>query len=289
MNHPKPTLTLVSKRVNNLQRWETWMRAQAWSESTIRKRRQLIERAGRDAGRDPATLTADDVAALLATPGLSAASRRAYWLWLHSWFRWLICDGQRLDDPTVQIPKPRAPRRTPRRLVTAHLETLLTVRMRPKTRTMILLAAYQGLRVHEIAKFRGEHIDLMAGTVEVEGKGGVREFLPLHPAIEREAANYGPGWWFPSTLNDSGHVRAESVTDVIGDAMRRARVPGTAHSLRRWYATELLESGVDLRVIQRLLRHSSLATTELYLLGGSGGDLAAVLRLPDLSTERAAA
>lgn len=261
------------------------MRAQAWSEATIRKRRELIDRAARVSGKDPAALDVDDVAALLATPGLAAASRRAYWLWLHSWFGWLVCDGYRLDDPTVQIPKPSAPRRAKRRLMSAHVEQLLATRMRTRTRTMILLAAYQGLRVHEVAKFRGVDVDPIAGVLEVEGKGGVLEYLPVHPLVAAEAARYGSGWWFPSDKNPSGHVLAESVTDVVGSAMKRAGVPGTAHSLRHWYATELLEQGADLRTIQRLLRHASLATTEIYLHTGADRDHAAILRLPDLTVD----
>ena len=56
-----------------------------------------------------------------------------------------------------------------------------------------------------------------------------------------------------------------AVSTVIGKAMRRAGVPGTAHALRHWYATALVESGADLRTVQTLMRHASLATTERYV------------------------
>lgn len=271
-----------------LARWSAWMRAQSWSEKTIRSRVDLVARAAAVAATDPVDLTTDDVAGFLSTPTISAATRRAYWLWLRSWFTWCVVDGLRVDDPTMRIPKPRAARRAKRRLVSAHVQALLATRMRRRTHTMILLAAYQGLRVHEIAKVRGVDVDPIAGVLEVEGKGGVLEYLPLHPLVAEAAGAYGPGWWFPSDKNPTGHVRSESVTDVIGDVMRRAGVPGTAHSLRHWYATELLEQGVDLRTIQRLLRHASLSTTEIYLHSGAERDHAAILRLPDLSVDAGA-
>lgn len=267
----------------HLIRWTAWMRAQSWSEKTIRSRVDLVQRVATSAGADPVELTTDDVAGFLARPGISQGTRRAYWLWLRSWFTWCVVDGLRDDDPTMRIPKPRAARRAKRRLLSVHVQQLLATRMRARTRTMILLAAYQGLRVHEIAKVRGVDVDPIAGTLEVEGKGGVLEYLPLHPLVAAEAEKYGMGWWFPSDKNPTGHVRAESVTDVVGDVMRRAGVPGTAHSLRHWYATELLEQGVDLKVIQRLLRHASLATTEIYLHTGAERDHAAIVRLPDLT------
>lgn len=267
----------------DLGRWVTWMRAQSWSEKTITSRIDLVERAATEAGRGPTRLTTEDIAVFLARPEISPATRRAYWLWLRSWFTWCVVEGIRDDDPTMRIPKPRAPRRARRRLVSEHVRKLLATRMRRRTRAMILLAAYQGLRVSEIAKMRGDLIDPIAGTLEVEGKGGVREFLPLHPLVAAEAAHHGRGWWFPSTQNPTGHVRGESVTDVIGEVMSRAGVPGTAHNLRHWYATELLEQGVDLKVIQRLLRHASLSTTELYLHTGAERDHAAIVRLPDLT------
>ena len=106
---------------------------------------------------------------------------------------------------------------------------------------MIRLGAYQGLRAHEIAKVRGEDVDVAAGTLYVCGKGGVEAELPLHSAIAEEAARMpATGWWFPSYLNREQPVLSGSVSAVLSGAMARAGVPGTAHSLRHWHATELL-------------------------------------------------
>jgi len=149
---------------------------------------------------------------------------------------------------------------------------------------MILLAAYQGLRVFEIAKFRGSDIDLVSREMVVEGKGGVHAVLPLHPIIEAEAAHYGPGLWFPqhvANVQNTGHILGASVSSILSTAMKRAGVPGSAHSLRHWHATELLRSGVDSRVTQQLMRHASLATTQRYMHVDDTQRRAGLLLLPD--------
>jgi site-specific recombinase XerD len=61
------------------------------------------------------------------------------------------------------------------------------------------------------------------------------------------------------------HMHSKSVSDIIGQAMRRAEVPGTPHALRHWYGTILVASGADLRTVQTLLRHANLQTTAIYV------------------------
>lgn len=248
--------------------WTVHMHARSMRPVTISERVRVVRKLEEDTGTAAHQVTADQVTVWLASGPWSASSRNTYYGYLRSWFEWLQRQDVRTDNPMVKIGTPRRPRTQPRPVHDKHLHQLLSVPMRRKTRAMILLAALQGLRVHEIAKFRGQDLDLIAGTLHVEGKGGAVYDLPLHPMIA-ELAETMPrtGWWFPTNsraANPNGHVRSTSVSDVMGGAMRRAGVPGTPHALRHWFGTTLVDSGVDLRTTQELMRHASLATTQIY-------------------------
>lgn len=132
---------------------------------------------------------------------------------------------------------------------------------------MIVLAAYAGLRVHEIAKFRGEDLDAIGQVITVTGKGGKTAMIPAHPII-LELAQTMPkyGYWFPaySTQTMAQCITSTQVSRVIGNAMKRAGFAGKAHQLRHWYASTLLDEGVDVRVVKEMMRHESLASTEIY-------------------------
>ncbi|MCG5431266.1 tyrosine-type recombinase/integrase [Mycobacterium sp. MYCO198283] len=172
----------------------------------------------------------------------------------------------RQDNPMVKVGAPRYPERVPRPVPDDEFIRLLTTRMHHRTRVMILLASLAGMRVSEIAKVRGEDIDASAARIHVDGKNGKRAWVPMHPLIAETVPTMARrGWWFPANARRPGdHVRSKSVSDIIGQAMRRADVRGTPHSLRHWYGTTLLDDGADLRTVQMLLRHASVATTQIY-------------------------
>ncbi|MDP7732070.1 MULTISPECIES: tyrosine-type recombinase/integrase [Mycobacterium] len=195
----------------------------------------------------------------------SDATACTYTSYLAAWFKWLQITDRRADNPMVKVGTPRTPDREPRPISDADVVTLLRTRMWSSTRRMIILALLAGLRVHEIAKVRGEDVDLNARLLWVKGKGRKLRSVPLHPAlIEMASEMPANGWWFPMRGHEGEHVLSKSVSDIIGRTMRRAGIRGTPHSLRHWYATALLENGIDIRVVQELMRHKSLATTQVY-------------------------
>lgn len=257
------------------------MRAEALAKRTIVERPRIIRRAARTVGVDPLHFTTDQLIGYIS--GLpSAATKQTYFSALRAWHLWLDAHGHRPDDPMIRMRRPRGPRRTPHPVSTGHISVLLASGIRARTRTAVLLCSYQGLRVHEAAKVRGEDVDLISQTLRVVGKGGLDEVIPLHPLVAEEAANYPRrGYWFPSHSRPGRSIRGVSLSSCISKAMHRAGVPASAHSLRHWYATELLEAGADVRTVQTLLRHASLATTALYLRVNPERQKRAVVALPD--------
>jgi site-specific recombinase XerD len=256
------------------------MRAEGMSERTITDRPRIVLRAARVTGADPIEFTRDQIIAYIASLP-SAGTKQTYFSGLRAWHLWLQYAGYRLEDPMLRMKRPRAPRRVPHPVATSHIDTLLSSGIRGRTRTAVLLCSYQGLRVHEAAKIRGEDVDVAAQTLRVIGKGGVDDVIPLHPLIAQEARRYPRrGYWFPSHLNPSRPIRRESLSAAISRAMQRCGVPGTAHSMRHWYATELLEAGADVRTVQTLMRHASLATTAIYTRVSRDRQRTAVAALP---------
>lgn len=267
--------------VGLLAQWITWQYAQSLSARTVEERVATVGRMARWAGVEPHLVDMDQIVAWLAEAGeWAASSRHTYHSQLRAWFGWLQRMGYRGDDPMLNVGTPRRPRGKPHPVATEHMPLLLATRMHKRTRVMILLAALAGLRVHEIAKFRGEHVDIIGRTITVVGKGGVKEVLPLHPLL-LEVAYTMPrrGWWFPTNSTRTGHVLARSVSGIISRAMERAGIPGSAHSLRHWYGTTLVRRDTDLRTAQKLLRHASLATTQIYVDVADDRKVEAVHRL----------
>lgn len=249
-----------------LEHYEIVLRGAGRSERHVTDSIATLKRLERRANRPIENVSALDVSRFCAAENLSASSRATYFRQVNSFFKWWASQGGVWT--TEILPRPKDPVHEPRPVSNEELIRLLDeTRMHKRTRVMILLAAFAGLRAHEIAKFRGEDIDLGRNCLYVTGKGRKRAQIPLHSLI-REAAGEMPsrGWWFPSNSTRPGqHVHRRGVSDVIVDAMQRADIHGSAHALRHWYATALLESGTDIRVVQSLMRHSSLATTAKYL------------------------
>lgn len=262
-----------------LNTWTSTMQGQGLSERTITERRRVIAQLARDTGTDPAALTAPTLSSWLATLP-SAATRDAYYSITRAWTRWLILAGHRDDDPTIRVPRPRLPPARPRPITDTQLTALLNLPLRRDTRTKILLAAYAGLRIHEIAKIRSTDVDQTAGTITITGKGNRTDTLPAHPIILNLTTTYPPGYWFPSPARPGQPVAARTVGTVISRALARAGIRGSAHQLRHYFATSLLRAGADSRVVQTLMRHSSLATTGRYLAIDTDQQRAALNLLP---------
>lgn len=245
-----------------LDAWRAWQEAQGLSERTIADRAALIARYCRATGEDPLALTARGITRFIGRPGLAPRTRWVYRQHLAAFSAFLVRSRARDDDPTIDVPEVRKPAGTPRPIEPHELAEVLD-RATGDARMMILLAALAGLRVHEIAKVRGRDLDRRAGTLTVLGKGGKQAVLPAHPSIVAEAARYPDrDYFFPS--RDGGPIERQQVSRTIRRALAAAGVEATPHQLRHTFGTSLLDAGVDIRIVQELMRHSSLQSTQIY-------------------------
>lgn len=251
--------------METLNEWARWQHAQGLSERTIKDRREVIMHLSETARTPALSLTPDHIIDYCARPELSDSSRATYHATIRAFFKWAKRVGKVDADPTEETPRPRRPKGLPRPVQTAHVSVLLAAANRKRTRAYITLATYAGLRVHEIAKFRGEDLDRISGIITVTGKGGKTAMIPAHDEILKLAAEFPKrGYWFPSYTGSIPHVGSKQVSRSIMHTMERAGFTGKAHQLRHYYATELLDNGVDVRIVKDLMRHESLATTEIY-------------------------
>lgn len=281
----RPTLRLAHRVMGAwdvyLELFELEQRSASLAEKTITNRRELLLTIARVTGKPPTEIQKVDLQRVLDRPHprtgepLAAGTKQTERSYMQTFFAWMKDDGHREDDPAAKLRKVKVPRRKPRPFYRHHVDAMLDSGAYRRTRDIITIAALTGLRIGEIVKIRGEHVDLQARTIRSVRKGGLEHVVALHPIIVELATRYPrTGWWFPSPYpskefpDGGGHILMKSASDAIAKAIRRAGITDTrltGHSLRHYFATQLLREGVQLRVVQEMLGHASLATTQLYM------------------------
>ena len=196
-------------------------------------------------------------------------------------FRYLMREGAVREDPTAQIAMPRIGRSLPKSLTEAEVEALL---MAPtvsdplgnRDRTMLEVLYATGLRVSELVSLRVDQVNLTQGVLRVLGKGNRERLIPLGEEAVRwlNAFLAGPrteilldrstDYLFPTRRGD--RMTRQAFWHIIKRYARKASVNHdlSPHTLRHAFATHLLNHGADLRVVQMLLGHSDLSTTQIY-------------------------
>lgn len=263
-----------------LHEWRSWQRAANLSERTVTERARVLEQACNHAGRtDPLDLTPRGLVRFLAQPHMSPITRATYYASLRAFWKWAVKVGAAERNVMDDVPTPKRPPAVPRPIRSAQLGDVLRGCRTERTRDMVLLGALAGLRVHEIAKVQGRDFDPEAGTLTVVGKGAKTGIIPAHPALLDRVSAMPSGWWFPAQGTADRPITGRAVGQAVARAMNRAGVQGTAHQLRHWYGTHLLDTGADLRTVQELLRHEHISSTAIYTRVPDARRRAAVDRL----------
>lgn len=244
--------------MGDLAGYTDWMIEQNHSPNTRKQRMNFARRIAREWGTF-------DVTGRHAVEWLNQYEG---WTWhtylthMQSVYDYLIETGAVEVNPLERLRRPSTPPPRPRPLSPRDRDRVLTG-CDGDLRAYVLLAYLAGLRVHEVAKIRGEDIDEL--TLRVIGKGRKSAELPTNPDLWKLAQSYPRrGYWFPSQRG--GHLTADAVTIRVTAYFRELGIEtGSLHRLRHTFASDMARNGVPVRVIQELMRHSSLNTTMRYL------------------------
>jgi integrase/recombinase XerD len=202
---------------------------------------------------------------------------------VRSFHRFELREGVTDHDPTVGIAAPKLPRSLPRPLSVEEIGRLIeappagdAVGLRDRAILELLYGA--GLRISELTGLDVDDVELEDGSVRVLGKGGKERDVPVgryaREAVSAYLTRARPGFATARSraamfLNQrGGRLTRQGVSLVLARHVRAAglRRRVTPHTLRHSFATHLLEGGADVRVVQELLGHASVATTQIYTL-----------------------
>lgn len=256
-----------------------WMRSWGASHNTVEARTSVLRPRLALWGGLPGITRPNIEAWLGSIPADRPWTRATYHSHAKSLCDWLVASGRLAANPMDGIKAPRRPRGVPKPLRETEAERALEA-AEGDVRAWLILALYAGLRAHEIAKLRGE--DVSEELLYVRGKGGVEAEIPTHPKVWALAQSYpSRGYWFPDPARPAGHVDRNRISTRVAALFRRCGIShGSIHRARHLYATRLLRKGVNIRVVQKLMRHSDVTTTAGYTAVDEDELRAAIYRLP---------
>lgn len=221
----------------------------------------------------------------LSRRGLSAATAARRRASVRQFYRFALGEGWRTDDPSRRLDAPKQGRSLPKTLSRDEIEALLAAAAAADSAAglrliaLVEMAYASGLRVSELLALKVEAVRRDPAYLIVRGKGGKERLAPLNTAAReaikawldaRDAARKpntpDSAWLFPSH-GKSGHLTPRRFAQLLDQAAITAGIDPariSPHVLRHAFATHLLEGGADLRVVQTLLGHADISTTQIY-------------------------
>jgi integrase/recombinase XerD len=249
-----------------------------------------LERAGVD---DPSAVAEDHVAAFLAVlregdeehPPLAASSAARAVVAVRGWHRFLLREGVTTTDPAKAVRPPAPPKRLPKAISVEDVEAILGAAGAEETplavrdRALLELLYGCGARISEAVGLDIDELDMDEGVVRLLGKGSKERVVPVGSYAREAVSAYlvrsrpalaAKGRGTPALFLNSrgGRLSRQSAWTVLRTAAARAGVTKAVspHTLRHSFATHLLDGGADVRVVQELLGHASVTTTQVYTL-----------------------
>lgn len=207
---------------------------------------------------------------------------------LRQFYRYLISEDHRDDDPTSTIESPKQGRTLPKTLSEAEVDNLIkTAGIKGTAESIRLVCLLEilyatGLRVSELVGLPLSALGENKEFLIVTGKAGRERMVPLSTPAKEALNKYMDvrkkhvgvseteqqnKWLFPSKTSDSGHLTRQRFAQLLKDLAKEAKIDNgrvSPHVLRHAFATHLLNNGADLRSVQKMLGHADIATTQIY-------------------------
>lgn len=232
-------------------------------------------------GKDPKDVVPEDIISYFAeTTALSKRSQARVLSSLHSFYKWMIMEGEMTDNPSDAIEAPKLGKYLPAVLSVEEVDRLIAAvdldsAFGKRDRAMLETLYGLGLRVSELVSLRISSIWTEQGFVSVIGKGDKQRLVPLGGMARDAIRDYlevrGPAADRESSdilfLNRFGRALTRvAVFKMIKAYAMKAGISKeiSPHTLRHSFATHLIENGADLRAVQEMLGHESILTTEIY-------------------------
>ena len=194
---------------------------------------------------------------------------------LRGFFKWATSSGILEKNPAATLEQPKTPQRLPKVVSVKEIDEMLHNNLTPLELVMMELLYSCGLRVSELVNLKLNDIDLSSKYIRCFGKGSKERIIPIGEQAKAMLKEYFPTRdllikkYNLTTKNllikDNGHfVTRQDVYNFIHAQGKLIHKNISPHTLRHSFATHLLENGADLRVVQELLGHSDVSTTQLY-------------------------
>lgn len=194
---------------------------------------------------------------------------------LRGFFKWLCANEICIQNPTITLEQPKIPRKLPKVMTIEEIEKILRDNL-TKTQKVILELLYGcGLRVSELVNLKTNSLDLNSSYLKCSGKGSKERLVPLGSKAKEALKDYFEQRDFlvkkydldtkNLLISDNGRfLTRQDVYNFIHEQGKKIHKNISPHTLRHSFATHLLENGADLRIVQELLGHSDVSTTQLY-------------------------
>jgi integrase/recombinase XerC len=264
------------------------MRLSGSSAESIGSRRRFLRRLDAALPVPLGDATAAHLAAWRESLTVGDRALNCYVSYARTYYRWLIDEGARIDNPAGRLLVPRLGRLLPRPISDADLADALAAAP-PRIRIWLVLACWCGLRAKEIALLRRESIIdtarsplLIVTAIATKGHAEERS-IPLCPFVLGELAIYGlpaSGYAFRRLDGALGPNTAQRVSQIASDYLHSRDISATFHMGRHWFGTGAYGATRDLRLVQELLGHKSPLSTAGYAAYDSSSAAAAVQALP---------